>query len=354
MPHRPRHRPAAPAGAHPPAGPGTGPALPRGPGLPVRVPRCSCSSTSDAAPVPAGSSSWRSSTGRRRTGTWWWPRSARARSGGRTPWRTPQVHVSTGFAAASARRRAAAPTGRRGRQLERYAREHPRAWRRFEPMLRRTSGDLPPGRAAGAARPPAGAATAPPDAARSGPKVPAGGALAPGRASRSCRRCSRRRRRGEVPCPGHGTCSRASGPSARPAPPGPPACPPTAAAELARELQPVFDDLADAQEEAARIRADARRRRGPRGGARRPSRRGPLVAAARRDAEAQRAEAAARVLRDVEQETAATLAAADREAADIARRRGRPRTPSGSPTRSRWPARPRSRPAGAAVPGAAR
>lgn len=90
-------------------------------------------------------------------------------------------------------------------------------------------------------------------------------------------------------------------------------------AEVSRELQPVFDELVDVQQRCADIRAAAvaaaraRRDRGA-GEAR------AIVAAARIDAQAQRADAAARERRETEQESAATIAAAEREAAEIHRR----------------------------------
>jgi hypothetical protein len=90
-------------------------------------------------------------------------------------------------------------------------------------------------------------------------------------------------------------------------------------AELARELQPVFDELAGTEQEARDIRAaaaaEARLRRDRAGEQARS-----IVAEARRDAEARRAEAAARVLQEIERETTATLDAASREADVIARR----------------------------------
>jgi hypothetical protein len=90
-------------------------------------------------------------------------------------------------------------------------------------------------------------------------------------------------------------------------------------AELARELQPVFDELAGTEREAHDIRAaaaaEAQRRRD-----RAAEQARSIVAEARRDAEARRAEAAARVLHEIEQETTATLDAATREAAGIAGR----------------------------------
>ena len=90
-------------------------------------------------------------------------------------------------------------------------------------------------------------------------------------------------------------------------------------AELSRELQPVFDELVEVQRQCAELRtaaaAEATARRGA-GAARARA----IVAAARLDAEAQRADAAARERRETEQESAATIAAAEREAAEIHRR----------------------------------
>jgi hypothetical protein len=90
-------------------------------------------------------------------------------------------------------------------------------------------------------------------------------------------------------------------------------------AELGRELQPVFDELAGTVAEVAGIRqaaAEEARDRRERAAA---QARG-IVESARRRAEAERADAAARILGHSEQEKASTVAAARREAADIARR----------------------------------
>jgi hypothetical protein len=90
-------------------------------------------------------------------------------------------------------------------------------------------------------------------------------------------------------------------------------------AELTRELAPVFELLTGTEVESARIRdaatgeARARRRRAAEEASR-------IVAAARRDAEAHRVEAATRVGRMAAQETMATIAAAEREATLIRRR----------------------------------
>jgi hypothetical protein len=90
-------------------------------------------------------------------------------------------------------------------------------------------------------------------------------------------------------------------------------------AELSRELQPVFDELLEVQERCAELRAAAEveaRRRRDRGAEEART----IVAAARLDAEAQRADAAGRVREEAERESAATVAAAEREAAEIRRR----------------------------------
>jgi dihydroxyacetone kinase len=90
-------------------------------------------------------------------------------------------------------------------------------------------------------------------------------------------------------------------------------------AELSRELQPVFDELVEVQRQCAELRtavaAEVMVRRVA-GAARARA----IVAAARLDAEAQRADEAARERRETEQESAATIAAAEREAAEIHRR----------------------------------
>lgn len=89
--------------------------------------------------------------------------------------------------------------------------------------------------------------------------------------------------------------------------------------ELSVELGPVIDQLADAQAEAERIRADAvleaeKRRQAA---LRRAS---DLVAAARREMAAERADAATQVSRRVEEEDTELLAAAASEAAAVRRR----------------------------------
>src|SRR4051794_11213301 len=86
-------------------------------------------------------------------------------------------------------------------------------------------------------------------------------------------------------------------------------------AELSRELQPVFDELAEVQQRCAELRAAAAAEAGARRD-RAAAQARAIVAAARLDAEAQRADAAARVRRESEREAAATLAAAEREAAE--------------------------------------
>jgi flagellar biosynthesis/type III secretory pathway protein FliH len=90
-------------------------------------------------------------------------------------------------------------------------------------------------------------------------------------------------------------------------------------AERERELQPVFAELAATEEEAARIRAAATTDAAARTSAATEQAQA-IVESARRDAEAHRAEAAAAVLRQVEQSTSATRAAARHEAEEIAAR----------------------------------
>ncbi|HEV7187340.1 MAG TPA: hypothetical protein VGN28_05545 [Blastococcus sp.] len=88
------------------------------------------------------------------------------------------------------------------------------------------------------------------------------------------------------------------------------------ATELSRELQPVFDELATTTEEVGRIRAAAAEQaRVRRDGAAEEARR--IVQTARLQAEAERADTAARILRRAEQETATAMADASRQAADI-------------------------------------
>jgi hypothetical protein len=85
-------------------------------------------------------------------------------------------------------------------------------------------------------------------------------------------------------------------------------------AEASAELEPVLALLADAQEEAARLRADGAREAGRRRQAA-AERAGATVLDAHRQAAAERAEAALRVSREAEAEVAAGLAEAERVAA---------------------------------------
>lgn len=94
-------------------------------------------------------------------------------------------------------------------------------------------------------------------------------------------------------------------------------------AERDREVQPVFDELAATQAEAARIRDDAAARARARRD-RAAAEAAAVVEAARRDAQKQRADTAAAILRSAQQETAAALTAAREEAsAVVARAEGR-------------------------------
>jgi hypothetical protein len=90
-------------------------------------------------------------------------------------------------------------------------------------------------------------------------------------------------------------------------------------AELTAELEPVFAALEDVTAEAARIRVaaddEAAHRR-----ERAVERAGAVVAAARRQADTDRAEAMARARRDAEAGAAAVVAAAVQEATESARR----------------------------------
>jgi len=90
-------------------------------------------------------------------------------------------------------------------------------------------------------------------------------------------------------------------------------------AEATAELEPVIALLAATQDEARSIHSeavrDAEQRR-----QQATERAGALVASAHRQAAAERAEAALRVSRDVEAETAARLAEADRAAAVVRER----------------------------------
>jgi hypothetical protein len=90
-------------------------------------------------------------------------------------------------------------------------------------------------------------------------------------------------------------------------------------AELSRELQPVFEELAEVRQRCVELRAAAAadaRARAEQGAARARA----IVAEGRLDAEAQRAEAATRVREGAERESAETLIAAEREAVEIRRR----------------------------------
>jgi hypothetical protein len=90
-------------------------------------------------------------------------------------------------------------------------------------------------------------------------------------------------------------------------------------AELSRELQPVFDALADVQEEAGRIRAIATAEARARLTAA-EQQAAVLVDAARRDAGAARAEVAAEGARRAEAVAAAALATAEHDAAAVTAR----------------------------------
>lgn len=89
-------------------------------------------------------------------------------------------------------------------------------------------------------------------------------------------------------------------------------------AEASAELQPVLTLLAETQEEASRVRTDAEREAEQR---RRQAmaRASALVASAHREAAAERADAALGVGRRVEEENAAALAEAERDAAAVRR-----------------------------------
>lgn len=90
-------------------------------------------------------------------------------------------------------------------------------------------------------------------------------------------------------------------------------------AELSAELEPVLARLAVAQDEAARVRAEAQQEadRRRQAAAQDASAR---VAAAHRQAAAERADAALCLARQAEEEAAATLAAAARDATTVRRR----------------------------------
>ncbi|MFZ5869263.1 MAG: hypothetical protein ACOYXW_01825 [Actinomycetota bacterium] len=98
-----------------------------------------------------------------------------------------------------------------------------------------------------------------------------------------------------------------------------PGVPADRVAELSAELEPVLALLADSVDEASSIRAAARRdaERIRREAAERAQ---ALVAQARRDAEAERAEAAARMAERAEAESAQAVTAAEDEAAAVRRR----------------------------------
>lgn len=87
-------------------------------------------------------------------------------------------------------------------------------------------------------------------------------------------------------------------------------------AEVAAELEPVLALLADTQAEASRIRREAERE-AERRRLRATESAGALVASAHRQAGADRAAAAVRVSRRVEEEGAAALAEAERAAAAV-------------------------------------
>lgn len=104
-----------------------------------------------------------------------------------------------------------------------------------------------------------------------------------------------------------------------------PGVPADRVAELSAELEPVLALLADTEKEADSIRTEAslqaeRVRRHADERAR------VVVAAARRSADAERSDAAARLRQRAAQETAEILARAEQEAADV-RRRGSERLP---------------------------
>lgn len=90
-------------------------------------------------------------------------------------------------------------------------------------------------------------------------------------------------------------------------------------AEMSAELEPVLARLIVVQEEVSRIRAEAQREAERRRQAA-VEHASALVAAAHREAAAERADAALRLARHVEAETAATLAAAELDATAVRRR----------------------------------
>jgi hypothetical protein len=105
-----------------------------------------------------------------------------------------------------------------------------------------------------------------------------------------------------------------------------PGVPADRVAELSAELEPVLAQLAAVQEEVSRIRGDAQREAERRRQAA-VEHAGALVAAAHREAAAERADAARRLAGHVEEETAATLAAAEQDAMAV-RHRAEERLPS--------------------------
>ncbi len=98
-----------------------------------------------------------------------------------------------------------------------------------------------------------------------------------------------------------------------------PGVPADRVAELSAELEPVLAQLVAVQEEVSRIRADAQRDAERRRQAA-VERASALVAAAHREASAERADAARRLAGNVEKESAGTLAAAESDAAEVRRR----------------------------------
>jgi hypothetical protein len=97
-------------------------------------------------------------------------------------------------------------------------------------------------------------------------------------------------------------------------------------AEVSAELEPVIAMLAEAQEQASRIRSHAGREAQQRR-QRALERAGDLVVSAHREAAAERADAALRLSRQAEEESAVVLAAAEHDAA-LVRRGAAERMPS--------------------------
>lgn len=87
-------------------------------------------------------------------------------------------------------------------------------------------------------------------------------------------------------------------------------------AEMAAELEPVLALLSATQEEASRVRSVAEQEAGQRR-VRATARAGAIVAAAHRQAAAERADAALRVSREVEEENAAALTEAEHAATAV-------------------------------------